>query len=189
MKSLKSYARFLELFCIVAVIPVMIISLFLKWFGRAIPLYNTVSNYVSSMKDGVRYIYQVQAAHVSILPMPSRILGFLADGVSVALFVYGCLYFIRVLRCYQRGEIFSDNTLYFFTRVSKAAFAWTLYNPINYMLLSVITTMYNPVGQREIAIAFGSHDIMNIFIVGCFWMITSLMHEGYSLKKDQDLTV
>jgi hypothetical protein len=189
MKSIKAYARFLELFCVVAVLPIAIITPFLKWFGRDIPAYKTISDYIQSINLNTGDVCHMQIVKISYLPIVTRILGLIVDGVSVGLFVYGCLYFIRVLRCYRRGEIFSDATLDSFKKLSRAAFAWTLYNPINYTLLTLITTIHNPVGKRILAFSIGSQDVMNIFILGVFYTLTSLMHEGYMLKKEQDLTI
>ena len=49
--------------------------------------------------------------------------------------------------------------------------------------------MHNAPGERILAVRITSFDIKNIFVVACFFVITSLMYEGYKLKKEQDLTV
>jgi len=73
--------------------------------------------------------------------------------------------------------------------MSRIAFIWTLYNPLKFTLLSLVTTLNNPVGKRMLAVNFSSDDIFHIFVVGVFWVITSLMQAAYELKSEHDLTV
>lgn len=152
-------------------VPLAIISFFYKWFGSAIPLYTDTANNSSSVSLCAHFV------------------GALVEGISVGLLLWGGICFIKTLRYYQKGELFSANTLALFHKMSRIAFAWTFYEPIKITLLSFITTSANPVGQRVITIEFTSHDIIHIFIVGCFLIITSLIHEAYTLKNEHDLTV
>ena len=73
--------------------------------------------------------------------------------------------------------------------MSVLLFIWTVYAPIKGICMSIISTLHYPPGKRLIAISLSSQDIFNIFMVGFFLVITSLMYEGFKLKCDQDLTV
>jgi len=103
--------------------------------------------------------------------------------------VRGCICFIRLLRYYKKGELFSARTLSLFRQLSRISFAWALYNPFKLTLLSIGTAFFMPVGQRGIAFGVTSSDVINIFIVGFFLIIASLMKEAARLQDEHDLTV
>ena len=180
MNKIKFYARFLEFLCLFVCIPLIVGSFLFKWFCTVVPI-----NILNSIKNF--YCVSLQP------PLPSSLLivflAVLVDAFGVALLVWGCVCFIKLLGYYHKGELFSVNTLALYVKMSRIAFAWTLYNPLKFALLSILTTINNPVGQRVFAINFSSDDIFHIFIVGIFLVITSLMQEAYKLKSEHDLTV
>lgn len=188
MNRIKSYARFLEVFLLGGIL-LIIGSFIFKWFSGDIPIYCDIADSTKHTRlyAGLGYFYTTSHA-----PAPSlliRLLACLVDGISIALFVWGCLCFLKLLRYYRARELFSSNTLALYTKLSRIAFAWTLYNPLKFTLLSFITTINNPHGTRVIAFGFNSDDIFYIFIVGFFLVITSLMQVAYELKHEHDLTV
>lgn len=180
MNRIQFYARFLEFLCLFVCIPLIVGSFLFKWFCTIVPI-----NDLSSLRN-----FSCIALHS---PLPSSLLmGFLIiliDAFGVALLVWGCVCFIKLLGYYHKGELFSVNTLALYVKMSRIAFAWTIYNPLKFALLSIITTINNPVGQRVLTINLSSDDIFHIFIVGIFLVITSLMQEAYKLKSEHDLTV
>jgi len=188
MNRIKSYARFLEFFLLIGII-LIIGTYIVKWFSGDIPVYRDIvdSTKHTRLYAGLGYFYTTTHA-----PAPSllvRLLAACVDGISIALFVWGCICFLKLLRFYRLGELFSANTLSLYTKLSRIAFAWTLYNPVKFTLLSFITTINNPHGKHVIAFGFNSDDIFYIFIVGFFLVITYLMQAAYELKHEQDLTV
>jgi hypothetical protein len=191
MSTIKSYARFLEIFCLSLVIPVLTTSFIYKWFGGKMPVYSDIADCSRKVTiyTGLSYVYNTPPSQQAIFTFISRLLGAFIDGISWALLLWGCLCFIKVLRFYQRSEIFSANTLALFNKMSRIAFAWTVYEPLKFTLLSIVTTLSNQEGQRVIALGFTSNDVVHIFMVGFFLIITSLMQEAYTIKNENDLTV
>lgn len=191
MKRLQAYARLFAYFCYAIVLPLIIISFMYKWFLAPLPMYNDIATYTKkvSIYTGLGFFYQGTTHAYSFMVILVRIIGALIDAVSIGLIVWGCLCFIKLLGFYQRNELFSSNTLALFKKISRIAFAWVVYEPIKFTLLSFVTTMTNPIGQRIITIVITSNDVIHIGIVGFFWILTSLMHEAYILKSDQDLTI
>lgn len=191
MSTIKSYARFLEIFCLSLVIPVLTASFIYKWFGGQMPVYSDIADCSRKVTiyTGLSYVYNTPPSQQAIFTFASRLLGSFIDGISWALLLWGCLCFIKVLRFYQCNEIFSANTLALFNKMSRIAFAWTVYEPLKFTLLSIVTTLSNQEGQRVIALGFTSNDVVHIFMVGFFLIITSLMQEAYTIKNENDLTV
>ena len=182
MKSIKSYARFLDLVCKFFLIPTMFLAFIWKWTRDL----KCVPHFINIWSTGVSYSWE---SNISSMPLLSRFLGILVDGVSYGLIIWGFICLIKLLNYYRRGNVFSLETFSLFRKLSKIALIYTIYEFFGYMLMSLISTMHNAPGERMLAVQIGSGDIKNIFVVACFFVITSLMYEGYKLKKEQDLTV
>ncbi len=188
--TIKSIARFLEYFCLFVIMPLVVIAFFYKWFQSTIPTYSDIADGVKQVNLFAGVVCSYMIPHFSFhSPLLSRILGIIVDGISVLLFCWGCICFIRLLRYYKQGELFSSRTLSLFRRLSRISFAWTLYNPFKLTLLSIGTAFFMPVGHHGIAFGVTSSDIINIFIVGFFLIIASLMQEAAKLQDELDLTV
>jgi hypothetical protein len=183
MKNIKVYARRLEVFSYL-LLPVLVVRVLLKWFCDSVSGMDTL---FFSYNGSAQPFESIK--NLSEIPMLHRILGLLFDGASVALLIGGLVGIAQLMRCFQSGDIFSVRTTTLLHKISKLALCWAVYTPINYMLLSLVTTLHNPVGQRAISVSFGSNDIVNIFVFGFFMIILSLMQEACRLKQDQDLTV
>ena len=182
MKSVKSYARFLEIFCYIAVIPAMIFVAIYKWFFDCFPWFE------QSHTFWVRYTYAFDRAFAA-KPMLSRFLGVLVECVSLGLFLWGVICFIQVLRLYQQGQFFTQKIFVLFRKTSRIAFAWAVYEPVKVTLGSLVSTFHNPPGQRIVMVSLELTDVINIFLVGFLMVVTSLIYEGFKLKQEQDLTV
>lgn len=182
MKSIKSYARFLDLFSKFFLIPGLIAIFLFKWIFDGVPGFEKTYNCFM----GFSYSWE---SNISSMPILSRCLGMIVDGVSYGLIIWGFVVLLKLLGYYRRGNVFSLETFSLFRQLSRIALIYTIYDFLNNMLMSLISTMYNAPGERMLSASIGSGDIQNIFIVACFFVITSLMYEGYKLKKEQDLTV
>ena len=181
MKSIKTHAKFLEVFCLVVVFPGLIIGSVLKWVDQ---FYGFGAFH--KFWSGISYSYQSSS---EAMPILSRILTTLIDGISLGLLLWGLFCFLKILRCYRRGQVFTLATFSLFRKISRIAFAWAIYALVKSTLLTLVATIHNPPGQRIIEITIGSNEIINILIVSFFLIVTSIMHEGYLLKNEQDLTV
>jgi len=185
MNSVQKYARFLRLLFLIIGIPLIVISFILKWFCKSIITYNNIK--YSIVSEACLNPFMLETKIV-----PSVMIRFLSaavDGISVILFLWGCICFIGILNHYSKGELFSEKIINLYRKIGRIALAWTVYNPLKFTLLSVLTTINNPAGQRLISVCLRGEDIFHILIVGFFIIINSLMREAYELKREQDLTV
>jgi hypothetical protein len=180
LKSIKSRARFLELFLFFC-IPLIIGSFIYTW------TYGMIKDF--SATDGLSALLPPPTICTASLSMFERLLGMFVDGVSVFLLVWALFCFIRILQGFQRGEIFAQHTLYLFAKMSRVVFAWALYDFFESIPLSLATTISHPVGHRVLGVSITSSNVINIFIVGCFLVISSIIYEGVRLKNEQDLTI
>lgn len=179
MNNVKRYARRLELLSM-ALVPLAFCFLLLKWFFCKIPADGNFCN------TYLRVAYDFDAVQ---LPFLFRFFGIMIDGVGLGLLCYGIMLFIKSLRFFQRGEFFSLHTTILFKRISKVLLCWAVYSPLSKTLSTLVITATNAPGHRVLAITFGHDDLLNIFMFAFLVMITSLMHEAYQLKAEQDLTI
>ena len=182
MKDIKVYARRLKFICLFLVLPAIVITYILNWCQ-----YSTLSG-VNEFVSTFSYSWDYSDA-IAQAPFLNKIFMIAIDSVSLILFVLGLVYLVQVLKLYERGAVFTEQTVFLFKKICKIALIYTIYAPIKISLLGLISTLSKPVGQRVLSISFGSNDMLNIFIVGMCFIIVSMLHEGFSIKKDQDLTV
>jgi len=178
MTNIARYARCIERISLF-LLPVPVLLLVFKWtygvFNSNNPLHCFPDSDISfSMRT---------------MPLVARIAGVCVDSLSVIIFLAGMYYIARIMRLFQQGETFSLATISLFKTISKLALANAIYSPLSVTLLTLIATLHNPSGQRYLVTGISGVDIVNIFLVGFFFIITSVMHEGYRLKIEQDLTV
>ena len=183
MKTIKKseetfnvYATFLKLFSIFIVVPLMVwvfVRNLMSWFQGIIP---------------ARIISKFPILTKSISPL-TKTFGVIIDLVPFFIFFLGIYYFIKILDHLKKGDIFSTDVFYIFKKLTRIALIWVIYHPLSYTLLGLVMTLNNPKGHRYLIVEFSFSDALNILLFGLFLIITSLMHEGLKLKKEQDLTV
>jgi hypothetical protein len=184
MKSIHARARFLEIFSTYIGIPIIILSFVYRWTcGTIVDFSANPFGFFSLINTP-----SLRIPTAALQPL-ARIFGMLVDGIGVVLLFIATLYFIKILRAFQHNEIFSPRTLFLFTTMNRLIFAWALYNFFESIPLSLATTFLNPIGKRALVFEFTSGNLIDIFIIGCFLVISSMMREGARLKQEQDLTV
>jgi uncharacterized membrane protein YidH (DUF202 family) len=186
MKSIKVRARFLELISLFIGLPVIVIAFFYKWTYGTISDFSFDGFHASFSPNPLQASPEIATAS---LPLFARALGILVDGIGVGLLIMVIFKFISIMRAFQRGETFSQHTMFLFTRMSRFIFVWAIYDFFKSIPLSLATTICNPAGHHVLAVSITSSNISNIFIVGCFLVISSIIYEGVRLKDEQDLTV
>jgi hypothetical protein len=177
VKNVKKYSKILYYFGFCVVLPCIVFAYILNVTVLFFP-------HVFSRLTG--FLITSPFDYVSVF---LKIAWAIVFSISDFLFAFGFFYFVRLLRQYYKGYIFVDRSLSLLRTISRVALTWTIYQPIQNTLRTLILTFHLGHGKRKISLPLASKDIFNIFVVFCFLIITSLMYEGYKLKKEQDLTV
>lgn len=184
MKNIKWYANFLIILSYI-LIPLLIIAFFMKWWSTGkISYFPTESTAYAKFYGKDFDIFNLPKSELLI-----RILGFIIDAPAFSILILGFTTLIKLMHCFKQGEVFSEQTINLFNKLSKLAFIFAIYSPIKDSIITTIVSLQNPPGQRIIQFAFTSSDIINIFIFGFFVIISKIMQEGYKIKSEQDLTV
>ncbi len=176
----------LEVLGIVGVVTVIGAHAMLWLMGEVNP------NNLETMKMLIEYQFDPTALaldHLATMPVSHRLLGLLVDSGMFCIAAGGAITFVQMMRRIRSGEFFSPRIIGLLKRLSMLALAWAIFNPVRYMLLSVITSWHLGTGNRVLALAIGSNDIMNVVIFASFVLITALIQEGYALQQERDLTI
>ena len=173
MRNIKTYALFLEIICWILVVPGVTIISCLRWYGRLVNL------------DRFNGFF----GRVESVPFFSHLLIIFVELGSLILFLWGVFVFIKVLRGYRKGQLFTNESFSLFKRLSKIALGWAIYSPLANMFIVLLASFHRGPGRRVVELVVSSSDIFNIVIVGFFFVITSLLWEGCKLREEQDLTV
>lgn len=127
--------------------------------------------------------------NLSDLTNIQRLLGWLVDSVSVSIFLYGVYIFKKLMQAFKHEQYFSLQVVELLNRLSKTALVWTLYSPINGMLMSLVTSLHKGVGNRVLIMSIGSSDFIHLFFLGVLVLLTAIIYEGYQLKQEADVTI
>jgi len=181
--SPSQYAKLLKFLLVISGIFLVFVPFFYKWLWEGNASFNEI-------KFRIMKVTGLSTVGSNLFPsLKLKLLAMMVEGVSVALLLIGCIYFFKLLDFYSKGEFFSKNVLGYYRKILWTAFLWTLYGPIKLTILSILTTINNPPGQRTLSVILGSEDLLHILIVGSLLVINLLMQEAFKLKQEQDLTV
>lgn len=113
------------------------------------------------------------------------ILSFIPGGVGMLI-----AYFLtRLFSCYERGAVFTQESIRFIKKIGIIMIVWAVLNPFYQVAISIILTMHNPHGYREIAITMNVDYVRNLIMAGLVFLIAYIMQEALKLHEDQSLTV
>jgi len=184
MTSIKRYAHWLQIISII-----FAVIIFGQICGRWL-FFSKISSFWTDIYAKASYSFDSSwFKEISEMSSFQKLSGFLVDILGLAILCFGIIVFNKLLKLLKSQIFFTSESVKLLNNLSKIALSWALYSPVRGTLLSVITTLHKSAGNRIISVAFGSRDIINIFIFVCMILVTILLQEGMKLKKEQDLTI
>ena len=119
-------------------------------------------------------------------PMPAPILlsGFLISMIPGSIALFAVWRLRRLFGLYAGGEIFTAGNVRCLRDFALAVMGLALAKPVTGALLSVVLTLANPPGQRQLAIQFGSSEVTTLFVGGVFLTIAWVMDAGREMAED-----
>jgi hypothetical protein len=186
MTTIKRYSYLLEILGILAIFCTI---------GSFIAKWSYLLGAYSSSNFFTRMVAQEYAPFLTPSLLTKKFLltdiaALLVDAIAPLLLIIAISCFIKLLHYYRASDnIFSTEALTRYKKVCRYALLWTLYNPINSMLLTLLLTLSNPPGHRFCQITLGSDDVAHAFIVGFFYFVALIMQEAATIKNEIDLTV
>jgi len=104
---------------------------------------------------------------------------------------YFLIYFflLRLFSYYQRGEIFTSNTIYCLKMLGKTLLLWLLLNLIYPVLVTLFIRFTGLSDSLAIIINFGSTELNYLLIGGVIYVIAWIMQEGMLIQEQQELVI
>ncbi len=130
------------------------------------------------------------ASHIlEPLSFTAKVWGFMVSCIPAMIGMIITFSLMRLFKYYQQGKIFTLDNIRQIKRVGLTMLAWAILNPIYQVLMSLVVTLQNPVGQRVIAINLDTDYFRNLITAGIVFVIAYIMQEGVKLREEQALTV
>lgn len=189
-KHITNLCRFLRISFSVAIIFPLVLSL-ISWIVADFSGTETLRDQLSF--QGFDFSHSLAIANN--LPIKGeitaflRVLGFLAtlSTMLLSMFIFWSLRGLFGL--FEKGEIFTQNTIKSFRSIGFAYLGITIAQPIEGALLSLILTSNNPVGEKVLAVSLGSPQLYDFVTALVFIVIAWVMQEGQKLDEEKQLTV
>lgn len=135
----------------------------------------------------------------SMIPLPVRVthdlsgltrfLAFLTELIPLTALMYGLRKLRELFRYYESGRIFTRQNVACFRSLGKTLIAWVTCNVVSNSLLSIVLTLNNPPGQRQITLGLFSADFTGIFVGIVILIIAWVMDEARKIQEDQALFI
>lgn len=183
MKTITRYAYVLHILTYLFASG-MILWLCMRWLGD-------VAGFPTDLYARFNYHWQDDAVLqvISAISGWVRVIGFIINGILVALFICGLVYFNRFITTIRHHAFFSPDATHALKKVSTLALCAALYNPLRGMLVSIITTLHKGPGQHMISLSISASDLLAIGIFALLVIFIAIIDDGTKLKQEHDATV
>jgi len=176
------------------------VSWILKWFAIALCLGLPIVEAGYWISNG----YPFLAPYFPFEPLPvfndipvrwekltdaQKLLGFLANLLPLGFSILSLAFLAQIFKAFQNLEIFEQKNVFLLKKSAKFLLIAQLIYPIYMGCISLNLSFYNPVGQRTISIAFGSHQLEKIAVALAIYLIAWIMKEGCKLQEESMGTV
>lgn len=118
-----------------------------------------------------------------------KLLGFLATLIPLAFSMISLGYLAQLFSAFERLELFEKKNVQILKRAGWALVWGQILYPLHLACLSLALTYRNPVGERNLTIALGSHQF-EILAIGLSILLASwVFEEAVKLQEEQKATV
>lgn len=123
------------------------------------------------------------------LTLKTQILAFTASLIPLAVVMYGIKNLIALFSLYENAVVFTQENVIYFRRLGYSLIYWVLACFVFTILISLVLTFNDPVGERMLVVQFGFPDFSLLLIAGVVILISWVMQEAVKLEYEQALTV
>ncbi len=126
-----------------------------------------------------------QAIHGS-LAVWQRVAAGVATGVPLVLLLAGVWQAMRCFQMFARGQVFTLEATALLGRFA----GWVAWAALAALLVSsatsVLLTLGNPPGMRQLSIGISSHHVFTLFFAGLVWLMAAVIAQGQSLAEENE---
>lgn len=113
-----------------------------------------------------------------------RLLGGLIVEASLALLLTGLWEARKCFRLFSAGQIFTAETVACLRRFAAWVAASVAAGMIGNAAISVLITVLNPPGMRQLTVGIGSDQILMLLFSGIVWLMAAVMSQGQLLAEE-----
>jgi DUF2975 family protein len=116
-------------------------------------------------------------------------LAFLVCMIPGSVTVYALLTLKKLFKLYEKAVVFSASNVDCFRRLGYTLIFWVIAKLISMPLLSIVLSLANPPGERQLVAGIGATDIGTLVIGAIIVVISWVMNEACKLNDEQAYTV
>lgn len=170
LQRIQRVSRIMVRICL-AMIVIMPFALVIYWATASAPELAAQGNLQASVIRAPLQVWQrVAAALVSGLPLACLLIGVWQAKRCFEQFVKGDVFTVYAVVCLRR----------FAGWVAAAALAAILAG----MVISVLLTLNNPSGTRQLAVGISSNQVFTLFFAALVWLMADVIGQGQSLADE-----
>jgi hypothetical protein len=132
------------------------------------------------------------AAHANLSPALlmaplqawQRVMAGAAMALPLGLFLTGVAQAQRCFELFARGEVFTSEATALLRRFAGWVAAAALATIVASGVVSVVLTMTNPSGMRQLAIGIGSDHVFTLFFAATVWLMAAVIGQGQALAEE-----
>lgn len=124
------------------------------------------------------------AGHPITINPTVQVLGALATALPALIGIYALLQIWRLFGEYARGEVFGSRACLHLRRIAIALIAIAVAQPLSRTLTVLALTLFNPPGQKVLAIGLSWHDYTFLLVGGVLLAIAWVMVEATRLAQE-----
>lgn len=113
-----------------------------------------------------------------------RLAGGLIAEASYALLLVGLWQARKCFRRFAAGQIFTSETVACLRRFAAWVAASVAAGMLGNTAISVLITMLNPPGMRQLVVGIGSEQIFALLFAGIVWLMAAVMTQGQLLAEE-----
>jgi len=123
------------------------------------------------------------------LPLKTLLLAFLVSLIPASVAIYGIINLKELFKLYEKAIVFSKKNVKCFRSLGYTLIYWVVANFIFVVLISIVLTFNNSLGERVMVAKFGISDIGTLIIGAVVILVSWVMNEASKLEDEQAHTV
>jgi hypothetical protein len=109
-----------------------------------------------------------------------------AMAVPLALLLTGLWHARQCFAQFAAGQVFTDQATRHLRRLAGWVAAAALAAMVAGAVVSVLLTLGNAPGTRQLAVGIGSDHVLTLFFAGLVWLIAEVMDQGQRLARENE---
>ena len=172
LQRIRTLSRWMVRACL-ALITLLPVALVWYWATAATPELATQGNLSASAIQLPLQLWQrVAAATVTAVPL--------------ALLLVGIWQAKRCFEQFAQGQVFTAQATAHLRRFAGWVAAAALAAIVAGAVTSVLLTLHNPPGTRQLAIGLSSNHVFTLFFAGLVWLMADVIGQGQALAEENE---